>query len=340
MLNRLRIWAARFLLLLKAQLKGPQLWLLLAFCLMAGLLFPRVHFPDSATRQIGLMDLSEDGSAGVIIEELKEGSGPYEFILYDDMNLLRDDVTTGKCDCALIFEDNFREVLAGGSLTRAATLLCSPSTVKGEMLKEKVFSLVLRRLSDAALISLSRDGETFESESGELTDMLIETNHLYQGETTAIELTYASAGDSAGKADDTPAEKNGEAPLLALLVFAVSLFVARFRFSDDCRRISTALKKGESHLFLFLDVWIPCALSGILCGILCHSVGMMTYYPLLCALWSTVFVLFFRREGLYLLGTVSALSLSLIVSGAFFDFSVVLPALKILRWLFPAAYLP
>lgn len=437
-----RKWGLYFRLLVKKQLKSPRIYCLMGLCLLFLLVFQNIVFPASYRMEYGIfLDGAECGQD--VLDRLAKDD-LYRYVLVDSREALMDEVRAGRLDCGFVLDKRLDEVETLADLDKRIDYICSTSTTKGSILKEKVFAAYLMSAAKLMLAAYSRDGKTFAQESEELTRDItgLFTGYLERGETlqvifetveadgkaqsstltgnapaedtaaqtdaagsttaqadaAGVDEEQTAASDPAGKegqqaenaaADRKPgsrrhntltrehekAETEGSVQeenkaeidfsevslldrflaLCGTLIFAAAIVFGRTRFSLECRRMTEALRGMDRAVWPFLSILAPVMLVDILITA-AYLIGLWIYksltlkgallsvlifliYGIVCAVWSYLYSLLFRKEAMYLGTIVGVIVLSLLTCRAFFNISSFLPALGFLKWIFPVNYL-
>ena len=346
------LWLTRLRLIAASVLKRPSFYFILILALVLGTVFVRVYVPDSSVSRIGVFNTVPDGtsgagafSAGELIRALQEDDA-YEFVLYDSEEELREDVLAGKNDCGIIIEKDPAEATRSLETDGVLKLVSSTSSTKSLLVREKVFAVYFRAMSDCLLTALSTDGETYLNESEELTKALIDVNHKYL-EQSGVLTMHGLENNTAGSLsrDETRAseaafeERSAAARTIAgLLIFACALLFSIYRFSGEYKALSAAMKPRERLLWLFLMILIPVFFTALIPGIVLKSPAILILCPVLCSLWALVYSLAFKKDTVFLLSLISVLLLCALYSPAVSSYTSMIPALRYLKYLFPVTY--
>ena len=128
-----------FLALLKRQLKKPGFYLIVLLCLFFLYVFVQVVFPSVARQEFG-------GYIG--------------------------DTRNKEQLRAVLKEQEGAEVTSLEHMNGIADYICSTSTLKGELLKEKVFAAILQVVSGNLLAEMGRNGTVYEEQGEEIAEEL------------------------------------------------------------------------------------------------------------------------------------------------------------------------
>ncbi|MBQ8305400.1 MAG: hypothetical protein IJX90_04190 [Blautia sp.] len=351
-----KIWGTRFLLLLKRQLKKPGIYLLAACFVFLLYLFQNVVFPSFESRSAGIViDGSKSGAS--ILSYLKKTEGPYAFVEISSREELTEEVGSGRLDCGFVIRDSLDQVVSLSKIEQVAEYYASPSTMRGAVLKEKVFSAILRQVAEQVLTDISGNGSLFAEKGQALTGDLLASYHdiLESGNTLQVVFeTVDVSGDAGAKEDgSTPAVRFYA--LISTLLFAAAILFGRSRFQDETRVIGSSLRGGERFLWRFLLVlapmlpitlvlWLMWAYylmkNGLFtAGILLSTLLALCVYAVFCSLWTCLYTKLFRKEEFYLVSVPCVLVLAITSCGAFIKATSFLPVLGVLKWLFPVSYM-
>ena len=334
----LLLWCKRFLILLRRQLKKSSLYLIILFCL--GVIWTVKHtaIPDASGTKVGLF-AQDDPYAKELLEETSSLEGPYEFLVYPSLSSMKKDVTSGKLECGVFFTDKIGTCYETLKSTECITLYSSPATTKGELLKEKIYTLVLMHMSDQVLRNYSTDGESFKSESSQLTEALLDANkeNLKGDGLISVVFQEVDSKGNAKSAEDLSGREKEKAQIqiCVLLTFAACLIFADQKFSSGFKNLCLALRPGEIRIFRLMYILIPAAITGLVVGVFVGHPLILLAGSLISTAWVFFYSSFFNKEPLYLLSLISVLLLALISDPHISEIPLLIPFVSYLKYLFP-----
>ena len=324
----------------RRHLRRPSFWLIVCLGLLLQFVLGGLVFPDIDNTRVGIMSNNGGPCANEVVEKISSGASGYDYIVYNDLEEMRADVSTGYLDCAFVF-DGRMETADLDNLENAYTCIISTSSTKSYMVKEEVFSIVFETLSGNFLKQLSDRGQIFADPDPEKNEALLDANRqLRTGDNVlSVYLENALTGErhNVMERDPKPAEeaaaglKTGNAAALsalAILIFAAALFFADGRFRDDSAHMRCGLRPGRRAAFLFADTLGPllcfaialmafCALQGAFAGIspIRVALAFLAGVPA-AALWALLFTGLFRRESICLFAVTAVLIVAAVLTAA------------------------
>ena len=156
-------WPLRLLLLMKSQLKKPLYWIALAcgFAVLEVLLHAQA---PGICAEYGVCS-SGGETASAVIEALREESADSQSkcVVYQDQEKMKEDLMSGRLDCAFVLDARLDEGLANGSFDGCADYYCTASTVQGDILKEQIYAELFGAAARQRLITSAQDGSTFKN---------------------------------------------------------------------------------------------------------------------------------------------------------------------------------
>ena len=353
-----------FLALLKRQLKKPGFYLIVLLCLFFLYVFVQVVFPSVARQEFGVY-IGDTRNKEQLRAVLKEQEGAFRMVEYPDRESLEADVTSGKADCGFVLDSRIDEVNSLEHMNGIADYICSTSTLKGELLKEKVFAAILQVVSGNLLAEMGRNGTVYEEQSEEIAEELekyyqyyLDGNYTIQVQMETVEVPESSAEKAVRNFRlSSRISESRSFVLCGILIFACALIFARNRFSKESRNVYDALRGGERHRWRFLELLIPVFLitmvmtaaflvlqimqrdQDLTIALGLRAAAILLLYGVVCTLWAYVYSRLFPREEIYLFTIPVVVILAVVTSPAILDLGGVVPAAGVLKWFFPVSYL-
>ena len=341
-------WPLRLLLLMKSQLKKPLYWIALAcgFAVLEVLLHAQA---PGICAEYGVCS-SGGETASAVIEALREESADSQSkcVVYQDQEKMKEDLMSGRLDCAFVLDARLDEGLANGSFDGCADYYCTASTVQGDILKEQIYAELFGAAARQRLITSAQDGSTFKNappgsdKAAEIEENLLDGYSRYRKDPQLFTVNFITEnGGQAAQQTDTAADDARVAA--GMVLFILALVFARSRFNREQRRIMTALTGHERRCWALCVQLAPTLPAALLFGAAAAPgpafILAMLLYGVLCSLWSVLFASLFRSEAMYLLSIISAAALTALTCPAFFTYAALTPALAGLKWIFPLQYL-
>ena len=353
-----------FLALLKRQLKKPGFYLIVLLCLFFLYVFVQVVFPSVERQEFGVC-IGDTRNKEQLRAVLKEQEGAFRMVEYPDRASLEADVTSGKADCGFVLDSRIDEVTSLEHMNGIADYICSTSTLKGELLKEKVFAAILQVVSGNLLAEMGRNGTVYKEQGEEIAAELnkyyqyyLDGNYTIQVEMETVEVPESKAEKAVRNFRlSSRLSESRSFVLCGILIFACALIFARNRFSKESRNVYDALRGGERHRWRFLELLIPVFLITIVMtaaflvlqimqsdqeltiSLGLRAAGILLLYGVVCTLWTYVYSRLFPREEIYLFTIPVVVILAVVTSPAILDLGGVVPAAGVLKRFFPVSYL-
>lgn len=135
---------ARFYRLqLKAFLKRGICWMqIICMVLLVGIA-ARIKLPDNQNVVVGIADHSS-AMAKQIIELVQRRSNSYRFVVYEQEESLRQDVSSGVVECGFVFAPDFEKRYQEQNFEDSILYVATPFTTKGLAARETFMRLFLR----------------------------------------------------------------------------------------------------------------------------------------------------------------------------------------------------
>lgn len=318
------------LILAKRHIRRPSFFLTLGLALLLQVLLGTFVFPDTENTRIGLMSNNGGPVCEDVIGAIMASPSAYTYVRYDNLPNMRADVSTGKLDCAFIF-DGRMETVAPDSIENAFTFVSSTTSSKGFLIKEEVFSVVLRELSGRFLKNMALTGNILVKPTDEAAEAFAKTYSEIADSDRVLSVFFVDAA-SGENIDITGSRADGAAPggrsnsaAAPVILFAAALFFAAGRYRDDSLHIERALRFGAGRRFVFADTFMPllilalpllglCALQGGFSGI--SPLRIVLTAVLLVpatALWAVVFARITASESICLFASTAVILLSAVL---------------------------
>lgn len=181
---------------LKAFLKHREPWVLLGTIVLLIFVFKDITFPNVDNTRVGVV-IYDSYRATAVTDGLKEKSGVYEVILYDDPQKLKKDVERGELECGFVFDEDFDSKADRGRLNGSIEYVSSPYTTKGLVAKEALFASFLQNYSNDIL---RKDypkmfGNQDESLKEEILELLSDRNAYYINSNDIFEVDFRKETD-------------------------------------------------------------------------------------------------------------------------------------------------
>lgn len=303
--------------------------------------------------RIGLYNEDNGSSASYIIDRLTMNAEGISFIEFSSKDEMLDSIRTRSYECGFVFPENFSDLLSDGQTNTLANLYVSPGTAAASIAAEYVFSEIFALYAFEELIDFIDTRTYFSFSSGEIAAFSIRLQPVYHeylhGDDT-FSFEYVTSNNSI---KDTsvilPAYILGSATGIAALFILFGAFAGTIHLYRDSRKaIFYAFPSKTRRLCKLADIFsgaVLTAFSGLFTIIICNgfnaipmAVLRLFLYTIICTLYC--YLLYHLLPTVRIFSSIIPILIigSIIFCPIFIDFSVILPAVKYLKWLFPPTY--
>lgn len=341
------VYFVRFLLMVKSRLKNPftYVWVLLIFFTL--FLVSRSVVPLENPADVYILNRS--GEYGERILDLlndEEGVTAYRYIEAYDEESLREAVRNGSAHCGFILPEDIEDRIGSGDTKKMITMVTSVFSVKSAAVRERVFAALFRVMN----IDIVEGAEKDIFEDPEIVkDYIRERYEHYSSgkDVFGIEYEYVktSGSESSGYMKDSSDPLRG---CTSVLIFILGLYSGGALLGKK-GTFFKSLGKTERFISIFLyelaSVLIP-AVAGIVSirlldpskeGLLRDVVCFAVFVVLSC-IWSSVFVLFFRKSESYFPVVSVLLFVCFVLCPVFADVSQYIPVIRYVSGVLPPAF--
>lgn len=339
-------YATWYLLQQKAWLGRFSSWLALAGMVVLLSIVASIHWPKADNTAVGIY-ASKDAAAVQTVKNLESGDSIYEFVTYTDVDRLRADVVGGELECGFIFDDHLEQRIDSGRIRNAVTYISTPFSYKGAVAKETVYAAFLKVYSETILA----DGldAIYGSHDEMMYEQLLEFNHQYLKAGGKIWLNDRSneAEDSrndintAGK-DDMVRPVQG---IAGLLIFIMLWLECGRKFAVNGRLVYKALDMRRRNIFEYCGYLAAALIPAVSAVALIYASGLgrglfteaaaMAIFTAAGSLWVMLAGKLCRNQNTLMYWVLTMVIIQLFVCPVFMDLSVYVPALGVIRWIFP-----
>ncbi len=352
-LKRMVLW---FTILTRRQLKKPGLYFLAGILYLFLYLFDCLVLPGNHSLSYGILsDGAECGEA--VIRFLSEDT-LYRTVRVKDRSSLEQEVASGRLDCGFVLTEKLNEAEGPQIPMEAVEYVCSTSTARGAVLKEKVYAAVLRETTRSLLRSVAASGKlSISGDPASFSEDMLFTYEEYLAGDDTIHVIYETVevqADPGAREAELPGNLSRFLAVCRILIFVSAVVFGRTRFSTDYQRIGASLVPQKERLWRFLSVFSPVLLltSALLPAVLIRIIpAQLPVYTVsgiavslillsvLCSLWSFVYASLFRKESYYISSIPVLLGLCIVTNPVFTQGIHLGTVLETVRYLFPPAWL-
>ncbi len=346
--------AAHLWTLALRRLKKVSFWAVCLCSVSLLLVWSQVVTPSRENNRFGIVTGKSLAGKTLYEKMAADESAPYVPVLYDDAKTLEEDVLTGKADCGFVFDDALDEALQQGKLRHCATYIASPDTMRGPVIREKMYSILYETLMRRTLTELSGDGTVFAERDEALQQEVLAWYDTYLAGNDTMQIKFEDAGSGTDKS--ALADKARESDWKEgwyLLIFAISLIFAAGRFDRSDKNYLAARRPGYRLWYEWYGCAVPTIAAGLLlclgaalglplaggAGIGAADIFTMLLYCLVCSIWSAAFALLWGRHTIgYSFAAVGVWCFGLITGLETLRMTTLAPALRLAGKLFPTGW--
>lgn len=303
--------------------------------------------------RIGLYNEDSGESASLVIERLNANIKGISFTEFSSKDDMLQSIRSKRYDCGFIFPENFSDNVTARKTKNLINLYISPGTTMGSIASEYVFAEVYTLYAFEELVHFIDSRNYFSFDSDELSAINAKLSPIYQkylygDETFSFE--YITQNNSIdGISDMLPEYILGSTTGIAALFIMLGAFSGTVYLYKDTRKgIFYAFPAKLRTLCKLADIFSGAALtavSALLTIIVCNELNQLPItlcrlflYVIICTLYC--YLLYRLLPSIRIFSAVMPILIigSIIFCSIFVDFSVVLPVVKYLKWLFPPTY--
>lgn len=341
------IYALRFLLMLKNELKRPFTYIRILLIALSMYLVYESALPVNSPSEVYVINHSGEYGERVL-EELNRGKGisAYTYTCVDDEDFIRSSVMNGTAECGFIFPEDLEERVKNGDTKKMIIMVTSAFSTKSAAVREKVFSALFRVMNidiiESAEDNIFEDTSVVKDFIRERYDYYIEGRDLF-----GIEYEYLDVSTSESGAN----RRNSADPLrgcMSVLLFIFSLYVSGSILGKNLS-FYNSMKKAERLITIFIyeaaSVLFPAIggfimirmLDGERIGFVKDFVCWIVFLLISCA-WCTAFICFFKKGERFFPVIPVMVFISFLISPVFVDISVYVPVVGYVARLLPPAF--
>ena len=254
------------LILTKRTIKSP---LLIIFLLLMPLLTFAISKIPSFNNELvykgGLYLMGNDSLAIEVKDKLVADNSVFEFVEYDDLDEMYNDVHTGKLTCGYIFPEDLSERSSLKECKECITVIKQPETTLHIALNEMVYAKLIRQQNYDILPSFVKSLDVFSETDTEVIDRLLEYYEQYTDSDLTIHLLFKTYGAS-GLVENDGSKEALTFPIrgiLSIMIFLAGMFGAVTYMTDREKGIFATISNSYKLLCRILYVLIPTFLFGI-----------------------------------------------------------------------------
>lgn len=334
-----------FTLQLKAWTRRRSSWMQLLGMVLLLILVSHIHLPGMENTRIGVCAASDEFSQRVL-ECLKGRDSIFDLAEYHDREEMRKDVVAGRIECGFIF---FKDA-EGEGLKDSVSYVCTPFSAKGLVAQETFYAAFFEVYSEQILAG--SEEEIFGKSSGEITRELLERKQEYLRENEMFQMDVIETGQKMPQESSADHAAGNVRPVqgtAGLFLFAILWMAQGRKIEHHGKGPAAALERKERWKFAYLgclaETMVPAAAGTVLIllnpghrSVLTES-GSMILFVFIAGFWVLAVGSFFKNSVTFAAWTPVILLVQLAVCPVFADLSSYMPALGVIRRLFPLGWL-
>lgn len=255
-------------LISKHILKKPLIpILLLCIPLISFLISLIPSFNEGTSLNIGVYFEGGDDLSVAMKEQLLNREDAFEFTLYEDTELLKEDVLMGRLECGYIFDKDFSSSVDKGKYKNSIKLFVSSSTLLDSSVNEVVFASLLQLCGYEIITDYVTEAGIEISNDEDALSFLISEYERYceGGETFYLDIETVSGINLNEGGNDTLGVSFPLRGMLAILIFLAGMLGAVTWLNDNENGLFSAYSTAFKTACRILYILIPAGLF-ILCG--------------------------------------------------------------------------
>lgn len=326
-------------LLLKNVCEKKTTWFSVAGMIFVVLLILGIRIPARNNTNVGIAP-GESKNARQIYEILHDQNGVFDVLIYEDEEKMKEDIASGNLVCGFCVAENLDQKMEDGKIKDSVKYITGPMEAEGEVAKETFYSAFLVAYSDELICQKETDIYGTK-DSKRLARIREEMNRLLnEEEVFQIKQEYVQTAQTI-----TIQNKTENYPVQGTVGILILIFM--FMSSEDAGKsaLYKVLYRREKLVLDYvrqLTAAVPLVVTGLICillsgrsrGVLVEILWMVVLI-LYGGIWNMVLIGMNKSEtGLVSLALVRVI-LMILVCPVFVDFSHSVPALRLIRSIFP-----
>ncbi len=331
-----------FLILLKMQLRRIDTWILFGIFILFFGLIKEVTIPQNENNTVVLCDLDQSGESVTFSEKLLLEQSVFEFVLLEDEETCRKWIRSGKAVCGFLIKEGFSEKIKEGEQDAIIIYLCTSGNAKGKIAKETVYAKLFSVYSDTLI---KKNQEKITDQDSFLFDVRQKKEDYLNGN-RLFEVEISKASDQTFQTMPEFQEKTYPVyGMIAVFILTAILMIPGENMEKGRRFFFASQRPGEKIRFLFLQYGVAgltAAFPAFIYIGLAESlkqtviqVALLTGFVIICTAEVMILQKIWQKRQSYYAWIMTLVLSNLIAAPVFFDFSVYLPVLRIVRNLFP-----
>ncbi len=291
----------------------------------------------SVSIKTGILIEQPDSYTDALINILGEEKNEFVFVLCDSKEEITDKVATGVLDCGFIIPNGVYDIFADNDTEKKITMYVSPASTFQYVSLEKLYGSLLKVY--APVMTNDYITDTYDTSYEEYVKKHFEE---YMENDSVFSITASGSNKlspSRQKFNSFPVYE-----FSGLIIFICGLLGILQFMKDEKNHAYDRLSMKKRYLYCGLNIaagLIPAAIiSSITLIIYGYSVnifrllGHILLYTIICLLYSLLYRCIFRTYVVYQAALPVIITLALLLTPIFIDFTEYVPALKLVSVLF------
>ncbi len=352
-----------FYMVLKAQLKRPAYIFLLILIPCSMWFFSNFHiFNDSIEISAGICLSGENEMNSMLLSKLTDGDFIVNYIAYDSVDNMKRDVLNKTLSCAYVIPDNLENLMDNDTAEKSIQLITgSQNALVYSLSNEIFFSQLIKIYGRNILLDFIQTDDLMNQHTGILAEsdnspeaIINDYYDYYLDSDSTFHVVFEVLSDTDEDAiSDTKTIQASSSVfpvrgIFAILVFAAGLFGSMQYLIDKKKHTFSIMNKRLKICSALFYPFIYTALTGISCLIALYASHTvypgdgtffrMAVYIIITTLYCMVLSAIIRNSSLMAGAIPVLIIMSLVICPVFVNLAPLIPAVKILRHLFPVGY--
>ncbi len=334
-----------FTLQFKAWTRRRSSWMQVLGMVLLLLMVSHIRLPGIENTRIGVC-AAPDVFSQRVLECLKDRESIFDFAEYQDQEEMRHDILAGRMECGFVFFEDAE----GDRFKNSASYICTPFSAKGLIAQETFYAAFFEVYSGQILIG--NEKELFGKSSGEITRELLERRQAYLQENEMFRIDVIETEQTVPQTSSADGAAKSTRPVqgtAGMFLFAILWMAQGRKFERYGNGVTAALERKERWKFAYLgcmaEALVPAAAGTVLILLspghrsALAEFASMLLFVLVTGFWVLAVGSFFKNSVTFAAWTAAILLVQLAVCPIFIDLAPYIPAIAVIRRLFPLGWL-
>lgn len=332
------IW---YQLQLKAWCKTRLCWFQLLVLSALLLVIMSISFPDKNNMKAGIF--CENAEFLQLVEKrLTEKKSAFSFIEYPDEKKMKEDVLSGKLECAFSINKDIIQKLAEGETKQLIHYYCTPLTTKGKVMQESIYAVVYEDIVKNDLLQRMKDFYSPYEDLQAIEQELMEgyQRYLDEGNVYNMQVEYLEIKPKKQQESKTFLVHG----IVGFILFMTMVMGGMSKNTSGSKKVELALDFYNRRFFeasYYLAIVTPLAILGMVFNLISKEAVWWMEIPAMLLLvgtgifWMMIYQKIISSETTMIGSVFVLVAILFILCPVFLDISRYIPAVKYLRMLFP-----